>query len=137
MLPVLEHVVVIVSNMDDLNAAPSGYEYEQIHTSFCPDGLPLDFALLTLLAAFGVAFGVLYVALTMASGGRRSDSSSSEQSLLAMLGSNLADLLWSGINVWQTILSPILTFPEDLLCFMQTGDKDNSAILAHSERFFR
>ena len=98
MLPVLEHVVVIVSNMDDLNAAPSGhgYEYEQIHTSFCPDGLPLDFALLTLLAAFGVAFGVLYVALTMASGGRRSDSSSSEQSLLALLGSNLADLLWSG-----------------------------------------
>lgn len=87
--------------MDDLKAAPSGhgYEYEQIHTSFCPDGLPLDFALLTLLAAFGVAFGVLYVALTMASGGRRSDSSSSlDQGLLAMLGSNLADLLWSGMQ---------------------------------------
>ena len=56
----------------DLDASPSGYghdHYEPTPTSFCPDGVPLEFALLSLLAVFGAAFGILYVALTQAGGG--------------------------------------------------------------------
>ena len=84
----------------DLSAAQDGYGYEPIHTSFCPDGVPLEFALLSLLAAFGVAFGVLYVALTM---GKRSFRDIGEESehqgdIIMFLGSQLADLLWSGIE---------------------------------------
>ena len=81
------------SDLDTL-ASGHGYEYEPIHTSFCPDGVPLEFALLSLLAAFGVAFGVLYVALTMATGRRRRDLSLSGDFLL--LDSNIADLVWAG-----------------------------------------
>lgn len=31
----------------------------------CPEGVPVEFGLLSILAAFGVAFGVLYMALTI------------------------------------------------------------------------
>ena len=39
--------------------------------SSCPAGIPVEFALLSILAAFGVAFGVLYQALTIITGRRR------------------------------------------------------------------
>ena len=39
--------------------------------SSCPAGVPVEFALLSILAAFGVAFGVLYQALTIITGRRR------------------------------------------------------------------
>ena len=38
---------------------------------YCPEGVPVEFALLSILAAFGVAFGILYRALTLITGGRR------------------------------------------------------------------
>lgn len=85
----------------DLSAAGDGYKHEQVFTSFCPDGVPLEFALLSLLAAFGVAFGVLYVALTMQ--GKRSlarDIGEEEEGdIIMFLGSQIADLLWSGMAV--------------------------------------
>ena len=56
----------------DLQAAASGGGYG--HTS-CPQGVPIEFALLSILAAFGVAFGVLYMALTLTTAGRRKRSS--------------------------------------------------------------
>ena len=37
----------------------------------CPQGIPIEFALLSILAAFGAAFGILYVALTQQTMGRR------------------------------------------------------------------
>ena len=37
----------------------------------CPEGVPAEFAILSILAAFSVAFGVLYIALTMKTGKRR------------------------------------------------------------------
>ena len=37
----------------------------------CPAGVPVELALLSILAAFGVAFGVLYMALTQITGKRR------------------------------------------------------------------
>ena len=41
----------------------------------CPEGIPVEFGLLAILAAFGVAFGVLYMALTLTTAGRRKRSS--------------------------------------------------------------
>ena len=98
----------------DLVAAPSGYghdeyEYGTIHTSFCPDGLPLEFALLTLLAAFGVAFGVLYTALTLTTMGRGFDDDDSP------LESHLFDFVWSGMNyILHTRLLNIINSSRDI-----------------------
>ena len=84
----------------DLDASPSGYghdHYEPTPTSFCPDGVPLEFALLSLLAAFGAAFGILYVALTQAGGGRRKRSGEGEgEGAFLVFNTELADLLWTG-----------------------------------------
>ena len=52
----------------DLALAASGSGYG--HTE-CPQGIPIEFALLSILAAFGAAFGILYVALTQQTMGRR------------------------------------------------------------------
>ena len=50
---------------DDLSAsASSGYGH-------CPEGIPVEFALLSILAAFGAAFGFLYRGLTLKTAGRR------------------------------------------------------------------
>ena len=70
-----------------LVASESGYGYE---TSICPEGVPVEFALLLLLAAFGVAFGVLYRALTLTTGKRR------KRAGYLVFDSPLADLFWSG-----------------------------------------
>ena len=69
--------------------------YEPTPTSFCPDGVPLEFALLSLLAAFGAAFGILYVALTQAQGRRRRSGGTSQGSFL-LFNTEFADLLWTG-----------------------------------------
>ena len=50
-------------------ASGSGYGHQS-----CPAGVPVELALLSLLAAFGVAFGVLYTALTQITGRRRKRS---------------------------------------------------------------
>ena len=55
----------------DLQVAASGGGYG--HTE-CPQGIPVEFALLSILAAFGVAFGVLYMALTLTTAARRKRS---------------------------------------------------------------
>ena len=91
----LSHVSRHPEVLEDLAAAGDGYSS---HTSYCPDGVPLEFALLTLLAAFGAAFGVLYIALTMAGGGRgSSEGDASYGDSFLLLGSHLADLAWSGM----------------------------------------
>ena len=47
-----------------VGAASSGYGH-------CPEGIPVEFALLSILAAFGVSFGLLYRGLTLKTAGRR------------------------------------------------------------------
>ena len=106
---------------EDLSAAQDGYGYEQVHTSFCPDGVPLEFALLSLLAAFGVAFGVLYVALTMGKRSLARDVSSEEEEegdIIMFLGSQLADLLWSGMAVQSISAHEILTQQSIIFLFL-------------------
>ena len=77
---------------DDQYVAASG------HGGYCPEGIPAEFALLSILAAFGVAFGVLYRALTLTTGmkRRRRDAGSSEFDIF-MFGDILGDLTWAGL----------------------------------------
>ena len=49
----------------DLFGALSGYG------GGCPEGVPVEFGLLTILSAFGAAFGILYRALTLKTGRRK------------------------------------------------------------------
>ena len=51
--------------LNDLEAAASGGGH------YCPEGIPVELGLLSILAAFGVAFGILYRALTVATGRRK------------------------------------------------------------------
>ena len=93
----------------DLQVAASGGGYG--HTE-CPQGIPVEFALLSILAAFGVAFGVLFMALTQQTMGRRrrrstGDGDDDDGGEEAGLGGDLAfrfgDILWAGEKVDQHI----------------------------------
>ena len=67
---------------------------------YCPDGIPVETAILGLLGAFGVAFGVLYRALTITTGGRKKRNVSvgiEPQSLLDEIANHIADLYWWGM----------------------------------------
>ena len=67
---------------------------------YCPDGIPVETAILGLLGAFGVAFGVLYRALTITTGGRKKRDISvgnEPQSLLHEIANHIADLYWWGM----------------------------------------
>ena len=80
----------------DLDVAASGGGYG--HTE-CPQGIPVEFALLSILAAFGVAFGVLYMALTLQTMGRRRRSTGEgegEEQYGGDLAFKFGDLLWAG-----------------------------------------
>jgi len=87
-----------------LVASESGYGY--IHeTSICPEGVPVEFALLLLLAAFGVAFGVLYRALTLTTGKRSAG--------YLVFDSPLADLFWSGLEEFEEKIDKIAEGEDD------------------------
>ena len=89
-----------VDRQVDLTGTASGYgEY------YCPEGVPVETALFLLLGAFGLAFGALFRAITLITGGRRKRRSvgveEGNSSLLSEEDSlpfvNLAaDMLWSG-----------------------------------------
>ena len=70
----------------DLAGAASGYG------GYCPEGIPVETAIFGLLAAFGVAFGVLYRAVTLKTGGRRKKRNTNE---LDYKG-RLQDFIWMG-----------------------------------------
>ena len=71
------------------------------HGGYCPEGIPAEFALLSILAAFGVAFGVLYRALTLTTGMARKRRDLQEFDIF-MFSDILGDLTWAGCAV-QTI----------------------------------
>ena len=82
----------------DLQVAASGGGYG--HTE-CPQGIPVEFALLSILAAFGVAFGVLFMALTQQTGGRRRRRSADvdgedAEGVVGDLAFKFGDILWAG-----------------------------------------
>ena len=74
---------------------------------YCPDGIPVETAVLAALAAFGVAFGILFRAVTIATGGRKKRELSGNDepiSFMDEIGAHLADLYWWGMNYLITIL---------------------------------
>ena len=81
----------------DLQVAASGGGYG--HTE-CPQGIPVEFALLSILAAFGVAFGVLFMALTQQTMGRRRRSTDGDgddkEGVVGDLAFKFGDILWAG-----------------------------------------
>ena len=72
----------------DLYGGASGSGYG----SSCPEGIPVELALLSILAAFGVAFGILYTALTLITGGRRKREIGQMESWENFMG----DYFWYG-----------------------------------------
>ena len=70
-----------------IGVASSGYGH-------CPEGIPVEFALLSILAAFGVSFGLLYRALTLKVPGRRKREFA--PFTFSSFAEETADLFWAG-----------------------------------------
>ena len=74
--------------------------------STCPEGIPAETAILTLLGAFGLAFGILYRAVTLAGRRRKKRDIISvvgytePQSLMDEISNHLADLYWWGMCMY-------------------------------------
>ena len=64
------------------------------HGGYCPEGVPVEFALLSILAAFGAAFGILYRALTLTTDSRRKRSDSTGDHMLFI--NAIQDFGWAG-----------------------------------------
>ena len=74
---------------------------------YCPEGIPVETAIFAALAAFGVAFGILYRAVTIATGKRRKrDISDNDKpiSLMDEIGGHVADLYWWGMKFFYRFL---------------------------------
>jgi hypothetical protein len=56
----------------------------------CKEGVPMDFAVFTILAGFGASFGILYRSLTLTTGARKN-----RETPFFQFG-KIADVFWSG-----------------------------------------
>jgi hypothetical protein len=77
----------------DLVGAASGYG------RYCPEGIPIEQAICLLLAAFALSFGILWTALTKATGRRRKRrvlEADSASTFLEELQDQSSDMLWWG-----------------------------------------
>ena len=73
----------------DLSGAASGYG------GYCPEGIPVETAIFGILGAFGVAFGILYRAVTLKTARRRKRNAVIDN--LPISGQTIiADMAWSG-----------------------------------------
>ena len=70
----------LIDQNSDLIAAASGYG------DTCEQGVSIEIALLTLLAAFGVSFAILYMASTTNAGRRKREDNS--------ITDKIQDILW-------------------------------------------
>jgi len=77
----------------DLAGAASGYG------GYCPEGIPIEQALCLLLAAFALAFGILWTTLTKLTGRRKGKRDvETEVSLLEEFQDHSSDMLWWGTS---------------------------------------
>ena len=81
------------AELDLSGAASSGYGH-------CPEGIPVEFALLSILAAFGVAFGLLYRTLTLVTMGGRKRQFEPGFFTFASFAEETADFIWAGMTAW-------------------------------------
>ena len=73
----------------DLSGAASGYG------GYCPEGIPVETAIFGILGAFGVAFGVLYRAVTLKTARRRKRSETTFEEVSPM--NKVGDFIWMGM----------------------------------------
>jgi len=86
------------AEFDLSGAASSGYGH-------CPEGIPVEFALLSILAAFGVSFGLLYRTLTLVTaGGRKRQTGSFTFSSFI---EETADFFWAGLEEFEEKIDKI------------------------------
>ena len=84
----------------DLEGAASGYGHEV----YCPEGIPVETALFALLGASAIAFGILFMEITMITGAKRKKrevTASNDVTVISESGyfNGLADLAWQGMFV--------------------------------------
>ena len=72
----------------DLAVAASGYGHE----TYCPEGIPVEAALVAILGGFAASFGVLYTAITMITGAAKKKKRSEAESV----DDRLSDAVWMG-----------------------------------------
>ena len=84
----------------DLEGAASGYGHEV----YCPEGIPVETALFALLGASAIAFGILFMEITMITGAKRKKrevTTSNDVAVTSETGyfNSLVDLAWQGMFV--------------------------------------
>jgi hypothetical protein len=102
-----QNLARMVSGLADQVASASGSGH-----GGCPEGIPVELGLLSILAAFGVAFGILYRALTLKAGRRRKRSDFSEpesrcavDSVGEFLGCRVGELVsTAGAGAWGPVV---------------------------------
>ena len=80
----------------DLDSAGSGYGKSEY---YCPEGIPVETALFAVLGAAGLAFGILFMAVTMITARRRKREAYSNDSPEneAQVSVVFSDLIWEGM----------------------------------------
>ena len=86
----------------DLDVAASGYG------SYCPEGIPIETALFAILGAFAVAFGILFMTITMITGGRKRKKREAslhdynQNDTTLKHSEMISDLIWQGTVLCET-----------------------------------
>jgi len=89
----------------DLSGAASGYG------GYCPEGIPVETAIFGILGAFGVAFGVLYRAVTIKTGGRRKRRDTKDEAVSPL--DIIADFFWMGLEEFEDKVDKIANGQDD------------------------
>ena len=106
--------------------------------STCPEGIPAETAILTLLGAFGLAFGILYRAVTLAGRRRKKRDiisvvgNTEPQSLMDEISNHLADLYWWGMCLYFIM---IYLISYDIIIRLSNTCKLQVQKLSHSKEF--
>ena len=94
-----EYLSRITRQADLQPVGDSGYGKSEY---YCPEGIPVETALFATLAAAGLSFGILFMAVTMITmppmkRKRRKASSSTLEDIGSSVGGVISDLLWEGM----------------------------------------
>ena len=104
-----ETLLRLARQVDLDSAADSGYGHSSYGSSgygksdyYCPEGIPVETALFAVLAAAGLAFGILFMAITMITmGGRRkrgaANNDYNQNEAPFMYSVILSDIIWQGM----------------------------------------
>ena len=83
----------------DLHGAGSGYGSH----SYCPEGIPIETAIFAILGAFALAFGILFMTITMITGGRKRKKRDYNQYETSLKYSEMfSDVIWQGTVLCKT-----------------------------------